>query len=330
MAAAKSSTRQRSGKKRKASEKTEKYQFARNVDGEGTVAEHVYEAYAQTDPDEAGGEPDVLLAVPVLKVDRIHLAVEDLKAHVSLRAQVLDLVKLNVGVQAELGKVKLDIEGVEAQALVKVRLDHVVAVVDRVLTTIDRNPELLESIGQAVEDIGSGAGDALGETGEAVEDVGSGAGDAVEGIGSGVERGGGSIGRGAGKTAKQLGQGAAGAASGAGGGAGGAGGGVGSKLKQAALKAKGEDADASDHGARAALVAKEATKTVAKELGSAASQAVKEVGERRKHRRADKHHATDAAVKLADELDVDLDEVEGSGKDDKVTVHDVRAAAEDK
>jgi pyruvate/2-oxoglutarate dehydrogenase complex dihydrolipoamide acyltransferase (E2) component len=327
MAAAKSSTRQRSGKKRKASEKTEKYQVARNVDGEGTVAEHVYEAYAQTDPDEAGGEPDVLLDVPVLKVDRIHLAVEDLKAHVSLRAQVLDLVKLNVGVQVELGKVKLDIEGVEAQALVKVRLDHVVAVVDRVLTTIDRNPELLESVGQAVEDVGSGAGDALGETGEAVEDVGSGAGDAVEGIGSGVERGGGSIGRGAGRTVKQVGQGAAGAA--AGGAGGGGAGGVGSKLQQAALKAKGADADASDHGARAALVAKEATKTVAKELGSAASQAVKEVGERRKHRRADKQHATDAAVKLADELDVDLDEVEGSGKDDRVTVHDVRAAAED-
>jgi pyruvate/2-oxoglutarate dehydrogenase complex dihydrolipoamide acyltransferase (E2) component len=321
MAQTRSGSKKRSGSRR-ASEKTEKYRFATNVDGRGTVAEDVYEEYARTDPDKAGGEPDVLLDVPVLKLDRIHLEVEDLKAHVSLRAQVLDLVKLNVGVQAELGQVKLDIEGVEAQALVKVRLDHVAAVVDRVLTTIDRNPELLESVGQAVEDVGSGAGDALGETGEAVEDVGSGAGEAIEGVGSGVERGGGSIGRGAGATAKQLGQGAAGAA---GGGAAGAG----SKLKQAALKAKGDDADASDHGARAALVAKEATKTVAKELGTAASQAVKGVGERRRHRKAERSHATDAAVELADELGVDLDELDGTGKDERITVRDVRAAAEE-
>ena len=61
---------------------------------------------------------------------------------------MLDLVKLNVGVDVHLGKVRLDIKGVEAQALVKVRLDHVAAIVDRVLTTLDRNPELVEEPGQ--------------------------------------------------------------------------------------------------------------------------------------------------------------------------------------
>src|SRR3712207_9024778 len=48
------------------------------------------------------------------------------------------------GVDVELGKVALDIKGVEAQALLKVRLDHVTAIVDRVLTTVDRNPERSE------------------------------------------------------------------------------------------------------------------------------------------------------------------------------------------
>ena len=75
----------------------------------------------------------MLLDVPVVKVDKIHLELEDLQAHVALKAKVLDLVKLNVGVDVHLGKVRLDIEGVEAQALVKVRLDHVAAIVDRVL-----------------------------------------------------------------------------------------------------------------------------------------------------------------------------------------------------
>ena len=96
--------------------------------------------------DGMNGDPDVLLAVPVVKVDSIHLQVDDLDARVSLNAQVLDLVNLQVGVHAHLGKVRLDIKGVEAQALVKVRLDHVAAIIDRVLTTIDRNPELVENL----------------------------------------------------------------------------------------------------------------------------------------------------------------------------------------
>ena len=89
-------------------------------------------------------EPDVLLDVPVVKVDSIHLELDDLDAHVALKAQVLDLVKLNVGVDVHLGRVVLDIKGVEAQALLKVRLDHVAAIVDRVLTTLDRNPSYQE------------------------------------------------------------------------------------------------------------------------------------------------------------------------------------------
>ena len=94
----------------------------------------------------------MLLDVPVVKVDSIHFELDDLDAHVALKAKVLDLVTLNVGVDVHLGKVRLDIKGVEAQALLKVRLDHVAAIVDRVLTTLDRNPELLKSVGKSVED----------------------------------------------------------------------------------------------------------------------------------------------------------------------------------
>ena len=109
---------------------------------------------------------------------------------------MLDLVKLKVGVDVHLGRVALDIKGVEAQALLKVRLDHVAAVVDRVMTTLDRNPELLESIGEAIEDIGAGTGDMLGESGEAVEDVGEGTETALEHIGQGAGKGVGEIGKG--------------------------------------------------------------------------------------------------------------------------------------
>src|SRR5215213_8943974 len=104
---------------RRASQKTEKYRFAKNVDGEATVAEREYQAYARDGDAAMGTDPDVLLDVPVIKVDNIHLDVKELDAHVALKAQVLDLVNLTVGVDAHLGKLCVDIEGVEAQALVK-------------------------------------------------------------------------------------------------------------------------------------------------------------------------------------------------------------------
>ncbi|WP_433473774.1 hypothetical protein ACQPZP_33950 [Spirillospora sp. CA-142024] len=174
--------------------------------------------------------PDVFLDVPLLKVDEISLEVENLDAHVSLVAEVLDLLKLNVGADVFLGRVKLEIKGVEAQAQLEVRLDNVALIVDRVLTTLDRNPEILQHIGRGVEsaarNIGAGTGTAVGEVGEgakgAVEDVGHGAGEAVESVGEGAGGAVESVGEGAGGAVKDVGKGAGGAVENVGEGAGGA------------------------------------------------------------------------------------------------------------
>jgi hypothetical protein len=119
----------------------------------------------------ASADPDVLLDVPSLRVEHLDLEVDDLRARVALEANVLDLVRLNVGVDAELGRVHLGIEGVEAEALLKVRLDNLAAIVDRVLTTVDRNPQLLDRIvanlGRSLAPIGAGAGRAVSELGSA-------------------------------------------------------------------------------------------------------------------------------------------------------------------
>ncbi|MFC8076671.1 hypothetical protein ACFUN8_14170 [Streptomyces sp. NPDC057307] len=176
------------------------------------------------------GPPDVFLDVPVLNIDEIHLDVQDLRAHVSLKAEVLDLLKLNVGADVALGKVELDIKGVEAQAQLKVRLHNVATIVNRVLTTIDRNPEILEqltrSVGQAVEEVGTGAGDAVKEigrgTGDAAESVGRGAGAAVEDVGHGAGEAVEDVGEGAGAAVEDVGEGAGGAVEDVGEGAGGA------------------------------------------------------------------------------------------------------------
>jgi pyruvate/2-oxoglutarate dehydrogenase complex dihydrolipoamide acyltransferase (E2) component len=310
-------------KARSASQKTEKYRFAKNVDGEETIAEAIYRDYAEDARKNRRVDPDVLIVVPVVKVGSLHLELDDLDAHVALKAKILELVKLNVGVDAQLGKVVLDLKGVEAQAVLKVRLDHVSAIVDRVLTTVDRNPDLVDSIGKAVEDVGGGAGHTLGESGEAVEDVGEGtedalgqigqgAGQAVEGVGQGTGQAAGNLDQvlaNAGQTAGQAGQGAGQAAGALGGGGGG--------LEEVA------DLVSADHPTRA----KKAAKLTVKELGVSAKEKVKEIGERRRHRKAEEHDATDRAYELADELGVDLDEVEGSGAEGRITVRDVRRAA---
>ena len=150
-------------------------------------------------------EPDVLLDVTELRVDEISLEVEDLTARVSLQANVLDLLKLHVGVDAALGGVRLTIKGVEAQVLLKARLDNVARIIDRVLDTIDNNPQIIgqltEPIGEAVaevvpgtadvvDDVVTGAGSAIAEVGEparaAVSDVGKGAAEVVEDPGHGI------------------------------------------------------------------------------------------------------------------------------------------------
>jgi pyruvate/2-oxoglutarate dehydrogenase complex dihydrolipoamide acyltransferase (E2) component len=63
-----------------------------------------------------------------------------------------------------------------------------------------------------------------------------------------------------------------------------------------------------------------------KELGTAAARKAKELGERRRQRRAQKHNATRAALKAAEDAGIDLDDVDGTGADGRITVKDVRDA----
>ena len=142
-----------------------------------------------------GVDPDVVLDVPKLHVDEIDLKLDALKARVALEARVLDLLRLDVGVEAELGSVELKISGVDAEAHLRVRLDNLTVILDRVMNTVDRNPQLLERLadrlGDAVGGIAQGAGTAVGElgrgAGSAVEEIGGDAGSAVRDVG-GVAR----------------------------------------------------------------------------------------------------------------------------------------------
>ena len=160
-----------------------------------------YDDDVALDAASADTQPDVLLDVPVLKVEEIHLEVENLKAQVSLQAEVLNLLRLHVGADVSLGHVTLEIKGVDAVAQLKVRLDKVEAIIDRVMTTIDNNPQILtdltRGLGEAAGEVGRGAGEALKEVGES-------AGSAVESVSGGVEGAVGDLGQAGGRAVEDA------------------------------------------------------------------------------------------------------------------------------
>src|SRR5215203_1071049 len=106
---------------------------------------------------------DVLLDVSELEVDRIKLTVRGLRAHVSVLAELAGLVNLQVGVDARLDEVDLEIDGVRAKVLLKVRLDDVRAILNHALDTVAEHPEILRILTRALNQLVEGlVGDALG------------------------------------------------------------------------------------------------------------------------------------------------------------------------
>jgi len=97
-----------------------------------------------------GQEPDVVLDVPELEVDRITLEVQDLRAHVSILAELANLLNISVGVDARLDEVKLEIEGVEAEVHLVARLKNVRAILVKALDTIGEHPEILRILARSL------------------------------------------------------------------------------------------------------------------------------------------------------------------------------------
>ena len=118
----------------------------RQDDGGGTATNR-----GRPRPDQQ--EPDVLLDVPNLEVEKITLEVDSLRAHISVLAELANLLNLSVGADVQLGRVKLEIDGVRAQALLKVRLENVRAILEKALETLGEHPEILENLAQTLSEV---------------------------------------------------------------------------------------------------------------------------------------------------------------------------------
>ncbi len=269
----------------------EQHPSANNLPSDQTAPEQEYSDYLlDYDEDDAALNakiPDVLLDAPVVKLNNLDFELNELRAKVALFAKVVDLMELSVGIDAFLDDVKLKIESVEVQALLKVRLDNMTRILDRVLTTVDRNPQIVQELvrgtKEALSDIGSGAG-------SAVEDVGERAGEAVEGVGAGAGEAVEDVGGGAGEAVGELGD----------------------------AQGASEVVDEVSQGAgQAGQVAQGATD----QAGQTAQGAPEEV--------QDEVKVTPSAERLAQRLGVALSTVEGTGVGGRITVRDVRSAAQE-
>jgi e3 binding domain len=127
-----------------------------------------------------GQDPDVLVDVPSLKAEQLTLDVENLRHRTSMQAELADMVKLNVGVETVLNGAKIDLKGVDAQALLKANLDNVRAILSEALDTIDKNPGILQDIARIAEETAgtseralAGAAGAIGDTPEEETDEGT-------------------------------------------------------------------------------------------------------------------------------------------------------------
>ncbi len=146
----------------------------RRDDGDGTAPNG-----GSARPDQ--GEPDVVLDVENLEVEKITLEVDDLRAHISVLAELANLLNLSVGADVRLGRVKLEIDGMRAQAVLRVRLENVRAILEKALETLGEHPEILENLAQtltallreALQDASSELGDVLEglDVGDTVDEV---------------------------------------------------------------------------------------------------------------------------------------------------------------
>ncbi|SCL16688.1 hypothetical protein GA0070624_1088 [Micromonospora rhizosphaerae] len=104
-------------------------------------------------PAHRGGtdEPDVLLDVPQVTVDEIRLAVDGLDADLSLRARLANLLQLDAGVRVHVRGMELDVTGVSAEALLKVRLETLATILDRAFAAIGQNPQLIDALARTAQ-----------------------------------------------------------------------------------------------------------------------------------------------------------------------------------
>jgi hypothetical protein len=111
-------------------------------DGEPLTAEAATAQVATAETVGTSDRPDVVLDVPRAVVGKLSLDVENLQARLDIDTRVVNIVQISAGVVATVQKLKMELEGVETEAHLVVRLERVANVLAKALDAIDARPEL--------------------------------------------------------------------------------------------------------------------------------------------------------------------------------------------
>jgi uncharacterized protein YunC (DUF1805 family) len=97
---------------------------------------------AATGASDSPSGPDVVLHVPRAEVGKLSLDVENLEARLDVNTRVANVVEISAGVVANVQKLKMEAEQIGAETHLVVRLERVAQVMERALGTIDRHPDI--------------------------------------------------------------------------------------------------------------------------------------------------------------------------------------------
>jgi hypothetical protein len=90
----------------------------------------------------ASDQPDVVLHVPRANIGKVALDVENLQARLDVETRVANLVQISAGVVATVQKLKVELDQVETEVHLLVRLKRVTDVLEKALDAIDAQPDL--------------------------------------------------------------------------------------------------------------------------------------------------------------------------------------------
>lgn len=90
--------------------------------------------------------PDVMFDVPTLDAEEVDLKAEQVRVRVSFAADLGNMVKINVGLEAEAENFDLQVKGLKSQAQLKARLDNVREIFSEVLTALENNPGMARDL----------------------------------------------------------------------------------------------------------------------------------------------------------------------------------------
>ncbi|RFA25780.1 hypothetical protein CAI21_18630 [Alkalilimnicola ehrlichii] len=100
---------------------------------------------SQREPEPPLHKPDVLIDVSKLKVNGLKLGVDSLKAQLSLKVRLAQLLDVHVGLDAHIDKVELELDEVDGEIELRASLARLQHIIDTAFSSILEDPDVFRN-----------------------------------------------------------------------------------------------------------------------------------------------------------------------------------------